>query len=103
MPLPLAPIALFALRGSAVAATLWAVRSGYRAMTWPGRTDQRAEDAMDDLDEGIAVHRPVVQDENGPAARQTNSAVRLRRVIRWGDRTVELDAAFMARFRIRQK
>lgn len=99
MPLPLAPIAIFALRGTAVAATVWAVRRGLRAIAYQGRTDQRAEDALDDLDDGLAIHRPADRAED----RQTNSAARFRRVISWGDKSVELDAAFLARFRIRRK
>lgn len=99
MPLPLAPIAIFALRGTAVAASLWAVRRGLRAIAHQGRTDQRAEDALDDLEEGLAVHRPADRAED----RQTNSAARFRRVIRWGDKVVEVDAAFLGRFRIRRK
>ena len=72
-------------------------------MAWQGRTNQRAEDALDGLDEGLATHRAEIYGEAGPEARQTNSAARFRRVIRWRGKEVELDAAFMARLRIRPK
>lgn len=55
MPLPLVPLAAFALRTGAVAGAVWLVR---RALV-PGRTDQRAEDALDDLGEGLSLHRPA--------------------------------------------
>lgn len=99
MPLPLAPIALFALRGSAVAASVWAIRRGLRAISHAGRTDQRAEDAFDDLGEGLSAHQPADRAEDA----QHNGAARFRRVIRWGDKTIELDAALMTRLRIRRK
>ena len=97
MPLPLAPIAIFALRTGVVAAVVWGVRQMLTPA--PGRTDQRAEDALDDADEGLALHRP--RDRNGDAS-QTNAAARFRRTIRWGDRGVEIDAALLGRLRIRK-
>lgn len=93
MPLPLAPIAVFALRAGAVAAAAWAVR---RVLTpREGRTDQRAEDAFDDLDEGLAAHVPA--DREG----QRNAALRVKRVVGWGGRKVELDLGMLARVRVR--
>jgi hypothetical protein len=93
MPLPLAPIAVFALRAGAVAAAAWAVR---RTLTPnPGRTDQRAEDALDDLDEGLSTHAPA--DREG----QRNAGLRLRRVVGWGKRRVEVDLGLLARLRVR--
>ncbi len=92
MPLPLAPIALFALRTGTVAATVWVVRCALTPR--PGRTDQRAEDALDDLDEGIAAHAPT--DRTG----QRNLAARVKRVFRWGDGGIEIDAGLMARWRV---
>lgn len=103
MPLPLAPIALFALRGTAVAAAVWAVRRGMRAVAAPGRTDQRSEDAMDDLSDGFATHSVTIHGDDGPEARQSNAAGRARRTIRWAGREMELDAAFVARLRLRPK
>lgn len=93
MPLPLAPIAVFALRAGAVAAAAWAVR---RVLTpREGRTDQRAEDAFDDLDEGLAAHVPA--DREG----QRNAALRVKRVLGWGGRKVEVDLGMLARVRVR--
>lgn len=91
MPLPLAPIAGLALRYGAVAVAAYGVSRALRN----GRIDQRAEDALDDMDEGLAVHRPK---DRG----QTNATARYRRVIRWGRAGIEIDAAALARFRIRR-
>ncbi len=91
MPLPLAPIAGLAIRYGAVALAAYGLSRAVRQ----GRTDQRAEDAMDAMDEGVAVHRPK---DRG----QTNAAARFRRVIRWGTVGVEIDAAALGRFRIRR-
>ena len=98
MPLPLAPIALFALRTGIVAAAVWGVRQMLTPA--PGRTDQRAEDALDDTDEGLALHRP--RDRRNEDASQTNAAARFRRTIRWGERGLEIDAALVGRLRIRK-
>ncbi|MGL6208954.1 MAG: hypothetical protein ACRC14_03890 [Paracoccaceae bacterium] len=100
MPLPLAPLVPIVLRLGAVAAAGYALRRAMKAKLAVGRTDQRAEDALDDLAEGVAVHRPV--DRSDEANSQTNTAARLRRTIRWGKRGVEIDAALFARFRIRR-
>ncbi|MDI3338782.1 hypothetical protein QKW60_20415 [Defluviimonas aestuarii] len=91
MPLPLAPVAGFAIRYGTVALVAYGVRKALRK----GRTDQRAEDALDDMDEGVAVHRPG---DRG----QTNAAARFRRVIRWDDTAIEIDAAALGRFRVRK-
>lgn len=91
MPLPLAPIAGLAIRYGAVALAVYGLSRAVRE----GRTDQRAEDAMDAMDEGVAVHRP--KDRS-----QTNAAARFRRVIRWGAGGIEVDAAALGRFRIRR-
>jgi len=98
MPLLLAPLVPLALRLGAVAAAALALRRFARAATFPGRTDQRSEDAMDDLAEGIALHQPA--DRADGATRQTNTAARWRRTIRWGKRGLEIDAAVLGRFRI---
>lgn len=98
MPLPLAPLAGLALRASLVAATAYAARRALAARN-PGRTDQRAEDALDDADEGIALHRPA---DREPEGGQTNLSARLRRTIRWSERGVEIDAALLGRLRIRR-
>ncbi|GAB4388484.1 hypothetical protein [Albidovulum sp.] len=91
MPLPLAPVAGLALRYGALALVAYGLRRALVA----GRTDQRAEDALDDLDEGIALHRPR-------SGGQRNAAARLRRVIRIGDAAWELDLAGLGRFRLRR-
>lgn len=96
MPLPLLPIVL-RLGAAAVA--------GYAASRWittrshRGRTDQRAEDALDDLDEGLALHRPHDRADD----RQANATARMRRVIRFRGRSWELDAGLMARLRLREQ
>lgn len=91
MPLPLAPVAAFALRAGTVALAAYAVRRSFHK----GRTDQRAEDALDEMDEGLAVHSPK---DRG----QTNAAARFHRVIRWGERGLEIDAAAIGRIRMRR-
>lgn len=96
MPLPLAPLLPLALRLGAVAAIGLAARRMVAARTWPGRTDQRAEDALDDLGEGISAHSPA--DTPG----QHNAGLRLRRTIRFRGKTYEIDAGMMARFRLKE-
>ncbi len=91
MPLPLIPIAGIALRVGLPALVGYVAARALR----PGRIDQRAEDALDEIDEGLAVHRP--QDRG-----QTNAAARVRRVLRWGTTGVEIDAALLGRFRVRK-
>lgn len=93
MALPLAPIAGVALRYGAVALAAYALtrRAG------PGRVDQRAEDAMDDLPEGFTAHRPRDRD-------QVNASGRVRRVIRLGAAGpgVEIDLSTLTRIRFRR-
>ena len=96
MPLPLAPLLPIAVRLGLVAAAGYTVRRLVVARSHPGRTDQRAEDAMDDLGEGLSLHRPTDRAE----ARQTNATARLRRVIRFRGKTWELDAGLMARVKL---
>lgn len=100
MPLPLAPLVPIALRLGVVAATAYALRRAVAAQIDTGRTDQRAEDALDDLDDGLAVHHPADRMPEGDS--QTNTAARLRRTIRWGKHGIEIDAALLARFRVRK-
>lgn len=94
MPLPFAPLAGFALRYGAVALAAYAL-SRKRGT---GRTDQRAEDALDDLPEGVAVHRPA--DRPG----QHNLQARFCRVMRFGadGPGVEMDASAIGRVRFRK-
>jgi len=102
MPLPLAPLLPIALRLGAVAAVGLALRRVLAAKTRVGRTDQRVEDAMDDLQDGLAVHRPADRVAGGSDTTQTNTAASFRRTLRIGKRTFEIDAALLARLRIRR-
>ncbi len=97
MPLPLAPLIPFAVRLGLVATTTFALTRLVRSVSHPGRTDQRAEDALDDLGEGLSLHRPADRAED----RQTNATARLRRVVRFRGRSYEVDAGLMARLRLR--
>jgi hypothetical protein len=99
MPLPLAPLLPLALRLGLVATTSYAVTRWVRARTHPGRTDQRAEDALDDLGEGVSLHRPADRAED----QQTNASARVRRVLRFRGKSYELDAGLIARLRLRQR
>ena len=96
MPLPLAPLVPLALRLGAATAIGFALRRVIAARTYPGRTDLRAEDALDVLDEGLAMHRP--KDTNG----QQNAALRVRRKIRFRGKTYEFDAGAIARLRLKE-
>lgn len=91
MPLPLAPIAGFALRYGAVAVATYAVaRYSSRAPY-----DQRSEDAMDDVAEGVSVRRD---------SEQVNGAGRVRRTVRLGPNGpgIEIDATALGRIRLRR-
>ena len=99
MPLPLAPLIPLAVRLGLVAATTYALTRLVRSATYPGRTDQRAEDALDDLGEGLSLHRPADRADD----RQANASARVRRVIRFRGRSYELDAGLMARLRLRER
>jgi hypothetical protein len=101
MPLPLAPLLPLALRLGAVTAVGLAARAWVARSSFPGRTDQRAEDALDDLGEGFSAHRPADRTDGGVS--QTNSTARLVRVIRLGGRAWEIDAGLIARVRLRPR
>ncbi|MDD7972089.1 hypothetical protein [Roseinatronobacter alkalisoli] len=92
MALPLAPIAAVAMKYGALALAGYALTRQVR----PGHIAQPLEDAMDTLPEGICITRPR-------DAEQMNGTARLRRIIRLGHngRGVELDAAFLARIKLR--
>lgn len=96
MPLPLAPLAGVAIKYGAVALAVWAGQRALRTRVAVGRTDQRAEDALDDLAPGLAAHAPRDRD-------QRNAAVRVRRVVRIGNREYDLDAGMIARFRLTRR
>lgn len=91
MPLPLAPIAGVALRYGLVAIATYAVtRRIDRA-----HFDQRGEDAMDSVNEGLSIRRN---------ADQMNGTGRFRRVIRVGRSGpgVEIDITGLGRIRLRK-
>lgn len=89
MPLPLVPIAGASLVALALVRVL-------RTSSRPVRVDQRGEDALDDLDEGIGLAR-------SPTREQTNASGRYRRTIRFGTGGgVEIDAGWLARLRVRR-
>ena len=90
MPLPLAPIAAIAIRYGTVAVATYALA----ARVERGRRDQRAEDALDEVAEGVTLRR-----EPG----QMNSTGRLRRIVRLGNGPgVEIDFTSISRFRLRR-
>ncbi len=93
MPLPLAPIAAAAAKYGAIALAGYALARQIQ----PGHTDQRVEDAFDQMPEGVATHRPRDRE-------QVNAATRFRRVIRFGTRGpgIEIDAAALGRIRMRR-
>ncbi len=98
MPLPLAlvPLVPLALRLGAVAAVGYAARRAMASHVHPGRTDQRAEDALDDLDAGLGLHSP----KDAPG--QRSAALRITRTIRFRGRTWCLDAGAIARWRLKE-
>ena len=97
MPLPLAPFLPLMMRIGAVAVAGYAARRWIRSRAYPGRLDQRAEEALDDLDEGLTLLHP----RGEPDTRQTNATLRWRRTIGFRGRTWEVDAGVMARFSLR--
>jgi hypothetical protein len=99
MPLPLAPLLPIALRVGMIATTTFALARWVKSHTHAGRTDQRAEDAFDDLGEGLSLHRPNDRADDS----QTNASARLRRVIRFRGKSWEFDAGLIARLRLREK
>jgi hypothetical protein len=93
MPFPLVPIAGAALSFGGVAFVTWF----FARHVQPARIDQRAEDALDDLPDGLAARRPA---DRG----QSNMTGRFRRIIRLPGEggAIEIDASFMARLRARR-
>jgi hypothetical protein len=101
MALPIVPIAGIAVKYGAMAL------AGYilARRIAPGRTDMRAEDALDDLPEGVTMHAPRGPGGTpGPGQRQLGLTARLRRTLRpFGTAGgVEIDLAGMARLRLRR-
>jgi hypothetical protein len=91
MPLPLAPIAGIALRYGTVALATYAMTRKVSR----GRRDQRAEDALDELEDGLSMRRD---------AGQANTTARFRRKIRLGNDGpgVEIDITALGRIIIRK-
>jgi hypothetical protein len=91
MPLPLAPIAGIAIRYGAVALATYAVTRSVER----GFFDQRGEEAMDDLNEGISVRR-------GPE--QLNGTARFKRTVRLGRNGpgFEIDITTLGRVRFKK-
>ena len=91
MALPLAPVAGIALKYGTVALATYAVarRAG------GGRRDQRAEDALDEVEEGLTLRRD---------GEDTAATGRFRRVIRIGQTGpgFEFDIASITRIRVRR-
>lgn len=98
MPLPvvLVPFVPIALRIGAVALAGYAAKRALAARSHQGRTDQRAEEALDDLGEGLGLHRPRDAED------QRNAAIRVQRTIRFRGKTWQLDAAAIGRLRLRE-
>ena len=96
MPLPLAPLLPFVLRLGAVVMVGYAARSLLAGRSQIGRTDQRAEDALDDLPDGLSSH--ALRDADG----QRNAAFRLRRSFQIGPKSYEFDIGAIARMRLRE-
>ncbi len=91
MALPLAPIAAVALRYGTVAVATYALARAVEK----GRRDQRVEDALDDLPEGITARREP---------EQINATARIIRTIRLGNTGpgVEIDLTSLTRIRFRK-
>lgn len=85
MALPVVPIAL--------AAGAFALARNVKISV----VDQRVEDRLDDLAEGVSVHRDTT-------GQQINGAYRYKRTIRWGDNGpgLEVDASFLGRLKLRR-
>lgn len=91
MPLPIAPIAGFAIRYGAVALATYAISRRIEQAHF----DQRGEEAMDDINEGLSVRRD---------GDQMNSAVRYSRTVRVGKTGpgLEIDVTALGRIRFKK-
>ena len=93
MPLPIAPVAAVAAKYGAAALAGYMLARRVRR----GHLDQRAEDALDSVPEGLTTLRPADRE-------QASATARFRRVIRLGldGPGVEIDAAALGRIRWRR-
>ncbi|MGY6549463.1 MAG: hypothetical protein ACXIU7_10735 [Roseinatronobacter sp.] len=93
MALPLVPLAGMAAKYGAVALAGYALSRQIHT----ARVDQRAEDAFDEVSEGLGLGRPRDRD-------QMNGSIRFRRVIRLGTNGpgIEIDATALGRLRLRR-
>ena len=91
MPLPLAPIAGIALRYGVVAVATYAVTRRIER----GFYDQRSEDAMNDVNEGLSLRRDK---------EQVNGTGRFKRTVRFGATGpgVEIDVTALGRIQFRR-
>lgn len=96
MALPLAPIALLALKYGAVAATTYAVVKRAQAS---GMKDLRTEHAHEDAPEGVNLRHH--KDQTG---RQVDAGARYKRTIRFGSTGpgLEIDASALGRLKIKR-
>lgn len=91
----LSPVALRALQvGGALALAAW-VASRKRAESGPERVDMASEDALDRIPEGADLRAD-------PANGRADAEARWRRVVRFGGRGVEIEAAALGRLRWRR-
>jgi len=90
MAFPIAPILV---KYGAVALVSFVAQRAVRARIAKGRTDQRGEDALDNLPEGLTAHTPRDR-------AQKNGSARFTRRITLRGTTYERDAGVLARWRI---
>lgn len=93
MALPLAPVAVVAMKYGAIALAGYMIARRVQR----GALDQSAEDALDRVPEGVTAHRPRDRD-------QGNATLRFRRVVRLGvdGPGVEIDLTALGRLRLRR-
>lgn len=107
MPIPLAPLLPLLLRIGAVTAAGYAAGRILARSVVPARRDQRVEDALDDLDEGLAYRSDSRQGDTAEPpsafARDHAASFRLKRRITLGERDWDVDAAFVGRLRLRRR
>ncbi|MFN3953953.1 MAG: hypothetical protein ACK4LQ_05815 [Pararhodobacter sp.] len=96
MPLPILPLAVPVLKYGGVALAAWLLARRLAPAIHEARIDQRAEDALDDLPEGLGARHPIDREQHNLAGRY-----RRRIHVPGLDRTIEIDAAFIARLRAR--